>query len=324
MYVQVIAGFLLLLGGAESLVRGAAAIARRFGVSSLMIGMTVVAFGTSAPELVVTLNASLADASGLAVGNIVGSNIANVLLIVGLTALCVRIPAQKRPAKADAVLLMVATLVFCAFVWTGVVARWEGLFLVIVFIGFMGRSAWSEMTGQDEASAEARSREAAELAQVPGGAWVAGGAVGLGLAGLVFGSNQVVEGGVEIARTFGVSDAVIGLTLVAVGTSLPELAASVVAAIRGHPDIAIGNVLGSNLFNMLLVGGIVAVVQPLPVDPQIAHFDVFVMLVATALFVPCLLGARMGRLAGFFMLFGYVAYITSQALGIGTFLGASS
>jgi cation:H+ antiporter len=315
MYVQVIAGFVLLVGGAEALVRGSAAIARRFGVSSMIIGMTVVAFGTSAPEFVVTMNASLAGAAGLAVGNIVGSNIANILLIVGLTALFSPIAAHNHPRIPDMAFLAASSLLFVALAWTGVIERWAGGILVIVFFSYFGWSAWRELSGRVDAVAETRSQEAAELADLPGGSWVAWAAAVLGLFGLVLGADQVVDGGVAIARTFGVSDAVIGLTLVALGTSLPELATSVIAGLRGHMDIALGNILGSNLFNILFIAGAVAMIEPLPVDPQIVRFDSLVMLAATALFLPCLFGVRTGRLAGSVLVCGYAAYIAAQALG---------
>ncbi len=315
MYLQVVAGFILLVGGAEALVRGSASIARRFGVSSMIIGMTVVAFGTSAPEFVVTMNASLAGAAGLAVGNIVGSNIANILLIVGVTALCAPIPAQAHPRIADATFLAVASVLFAAMVWTGTIERWGGGLLLVAFVGFFGWSAWREVSGRDALMADARAQEAAELSKLPGSAWVAWAAAVIGLAGLVFGADQVVDGGVAIARTFGVSDAVIGLTLVALGTSLPELATSAIAALRGQVDIAVGNLLGSNLFNILLIGGAVAIIEPLPVHAQIARFDILVMLAATAVFLPCLLGVRTGRLAGLVLLCGYGGYIAAQALG---------
>lgn len=315
-YVELLGGFCLLLGGAEALVRGSAAIACGMGISAMVIGMTVVAFGTSAPELVVTLDASLAGANGLAVGNIVGSNIANILLIIGLTALCAPIPGQPSPMVVDSIGLVAASVVFTMCIASGILDPQEGLVLIGLFAVFIGGSFWREVRGRADLAAKARSEDVAELATLPGGAWVAWTVALVGLAGLLCGSHFVVEGGVGIARRYGVSDAVIGLTMVAVGTSLPELAASVVAAVRGHPDIAVGNVLGSNLFNMLLVGGLVAAICPLVVDPQVASFDIYVMLAATALFLPSLLGRRVGRLGGLVMLACYGAYIAAQVFGV--------
>ncbi len=315
-YLQVALGLVLLLGGAEFLVRGAAAIARRLGVSPLVIGMTVVAFGTSAPELVVSLNAALADAPGIAVGNIVGSNVANILLILGMTGLLRPVPPRPKPLTVDAFSLIAASLLFAALIMPGSIGRLGGLVLVIGFIGFIALTFWREMRSTDDDAAETRAREAEQLGSVAGPSWKAWVMTIGGLAGVLIGADQLVTGGTAIAREAGVSDAVIGLTLVAIGTSLPELAASVVAGARGHAAIAIGNIVGSNLFNILLVGGTVAVVTNVPVDPQILNFDIWVMLGATALLLPCLLGSRFGRVPGVLFLVLYVAYIAVQAVGV--------
>jgi cation:H+ antiporter len=316
MYVQVIAGFVLLLGGAEVLLRGAVAIARRFGVSTLVIGMTVVAFGTSAPELVVSLDAAISGAPDIAVGNIVGSNIANLLLIIGITVLVSPIDGRPRPLTHDTAVLVASSVVFAGLVWSGTIGRGAGALLVAMLIGFLGSSYWRGVKGLGDVAAEIRREEAEEIDEIPGGQWVAWITVVGGLAGLIFGARWLVEGGVAVARAAGVSEAVIGLTLIAVGTSLPELAASGVAAIRGQSDIAIGNVLGSNLFNMLGVGGTVALVTPLRVAEQISDVDIWVMLAATAVLVPFLIfGLRLGRPVGVAFLVFYGAYIALLVLG---------
>ncbi len=315
MYVQVILGFLLLLGSAEVLVRGAVAVARRFGVSPLVIGMTVVAFGTSAPELVVSLDAAISGAPDIAVGNIVGSNIANLLLIIGATVLVSPIAGRTRPLIHDTTVLVVSSVLFTGIILSGTIGRPAGAVMVAMLLGFLASSYWREVKGPGDAAAESRREEAEEIEGIPGAPWLAWIAVAGGLAGIVFGADLLVEGGVAVARAAGVSEAVIGLTLIAIGTSLPELAASVVAAVRGHSDIAIGNVIGSNLFNILGVGGAVALVTPLAVAEQIRDFDIWVMLVATAAFLPFLIfGLRLGRPVGVAFLVGYAAYIAFLVL----------
>lgn len=316
MVLQVIGGLLLLLAGAEVLVRGAVGIARRYGVSPLVIGMTVVAFGTSAPELVVSLDGALSGSAGIAVGNIVGSNIANLLLIIGITALCRPIAAHSRPLLHDGLLLLAASAGFALLAWSGRIEHGGGLLLLAAFVGVMISVYWRKVRGGGDVIAESREREAAELADLSGWSWLPWLAAALGLGALLFGADLLVEGGVKVARAAGVSEAVIGLTLIAVGTSLPELAASVVAGMRGHAEVAVGNVLGSNLFNMLFVGGAVAAVVPLPVDAQIRGFDIWVMLAATAAFLPLLLGGRFGRVAALAFLLAYAGYIALQARGV--------
>jgi cation:H+ antiporter len=316
MYIQVVIGFVLLLGGAELLVRGAVAVARRFGVSTLIIGMTVVAFGTSAPELVVSLDAAMSGAPDIAVGNIVGSNIANLLLIIGSAVLLSPIDARPRPLIHDTTVLVVSSVLFAGFVCSGMIGRGAGAAMVAMLLGFLASSYRREVRGQGDAAAESRREEAEEIEEIPGAPWLAWLAVAAGLAGIIFGADLLVEGGVAVARAAGVSEAVIGLTLIAVGTSLPELAASVVAAFRGHSDIAIGNVVGSNLFNMLGVGGTVAVVAPLEVAEQIRVFDIWVMLAATTAFLPFLIfGLRLSRPVGLGFLVVYGAYIALLVAG---------
>ncbi len=319
--LQTVAGFLLLLGGAEALVRGSVAIARRLGISTMVIGMTVVAFGTSSPELIVSMQASLGGAPGIAVGNIVGSNIANVLLIIGLTALCMPIPAQARPLVRDALTLAGGSILFVALMWNETISTLDGLLLLSVFTGFMILSYLGETRGGGGVTVQTLEQEVAERGNLPVGSWVAWVATLGGLAGLLIGSDFLVEGGTGIARLLGVSEAVIGLTMIAIGTSLPELAACIAASLHRHPDVAVGAVLGSNVFNMLFVGGTVAVFAPLSVDHKILAFDIWVMLAATLLFLPVLLGGRFGRGAGLLFLVLFVGYIAAQFGGMAAFAG---
>lgn len=313
--LQVAAGLLLLLGGAEFLVRGSVAIARRMGISTMVIGMTVVAFGTSAPELIVSLQAALAGAPDIAVGNIVGSNIANVLLIIGLTAVCMPIAAQARPLVRDSLTIVGSSVLFAVLMWSGTISALDGLLLLFVFIGFMVMSYRGERKGAAGTTARTLEQEVAEMGGLPAGAWVPWVATLAGLAGLAIGSDLLVDGGSGIARLLGVSEAVIGLTMIAIGTSLPELAASVAASFHRQSDVAVGNVLGSNLFNMLFVGGTVAAVAPLAIDEKILTFDIWIMLAVTVLFLPVLLGGRFGRGAGLLFLVLYGSYLAIQFYG---------
>ena len=309
-YFQVIGGFVLLLFSAEVLLRSSVAIARRLKIPTLVIGMTVVAFGTSLPELVVSLDAAFSGAPDIAVGNIVGSNIANLLLIIGVSGIIFPIASRPRPLVRDGLTLMAVSLLFAGFLWHGTIGREAGFLLVMLLVAFLARSYWHGTHGDADLAAETLSQEAAELEGIPGRLWVAWVAVVVGLAGITLGADLLVRGGVVVARSAGVSEAVIGLSLIAVGTSLPELAASLMAAFRGHSDIAVGNVVGSNLFNMLCVGGTVAVAAPLSVAEQIQGFDVWVMLAATAAFLPFLVARiRFGRLMGALFLGAYVLYM---------------
>ena len=322
MYVYLAAGFMLLLGGAEVLVRGAVALAQRLDISPLIIGMTVVALGTSAPELVVSLDAALSGSPGIALGNVIGSNIANLLLILGAVGMVMPIAAKADGLWRDGLILLGGSLLFAALCWSGMVGLWPGMLLLAVFVAFLGHSYWRET--RNGGGAEMGAQEVVEIRGVPASVTAAWLVLAAGLAGVVYGADLLVMGGVAVAEAAGVSEEVIGLTLIAFGTSLPELAASMVAAWRGHADIALGNVVGSNLFNMLLIVGVVAVVTPLLVPIQIMAFDLWVMLAATVLFLPFLVGGlRFGRLAAGVFLAAYAAYIAVQAYGVQEVLAAA-
>ncbi len=314
--LQIIGGFLLLLGGAEVMVRGAVALARRFGISALVIGMTVVAFGTSAPELLVSLNAALSGAPGLAVGNVVGSNIANILLILGAAGLAAPIACGSTGLRRNGLILLAGTLIFSALSFRGVFDVWSGTVLLIAFSYFLWNSYKREVAG--EGAAAGMAGEAGESGTVPANLLVAVLMFLAGLAALLAGSELVVRGGVAAARLFGVSEAVIGLTVVAFGTSLPELVVSVVAACRGHTDVAIGNVVGSNLFNVLGVIGIVAVITPVTVEARVLNFDLWIMIGAMLLLLPFMVGGlrQIGRAPALAFLIMYIAYIGAIGLGI--------
>lgn len=318
MYLEVVVGFALLVGAAELMVRGAVMLAERFGVSPLVIGMTVVAIGTSAPELVVSVRAAFEGATGLSVGNVVGSNIANVLLILGVAALIMPIQRKEKSLRRDSAMLIGGTLLFVALTLRGVLDGLAGGLLLLGFAIFLGISYWRdthEGGGEDDDSLE----EFEGWPKSLGGELFA---VVAGLVGLAIGAEVLIDGGVQVARTWGVSEEVIGLTLFAFGTSLPELAATVVAAWRGHGEVGIGNVLGSNLFNILFVTGITASLVPLPLSEKVMNFDVWVMLGATLVMVPVVaFGWRLTRLSGGVLVAGYLFYVWLQARGLDGIIG---
>ena len=322
MYIEILVGFVILIGGAELLVRGAVTLAMRLGISPMVVGMTIVAIGTSAPELVVSVNAALEGATGLAVGNGIGSNIANVLLVLGVA--CLLMPILKRPAalKRDGAMLLFGTLLFVGLCLGKTLDSISGVLLLIGFFCFIGISYWRESS--DPELAKDHVEEVDDLQGWPRSVGGAVAAVVAGLVGLAYGSELLVEGGSAVARTFGVSEEVIGLTLFALGTSLPELAATIVAATRGHADVGIGNVVGSNLFNILGVAGVASLTAPLPVADQILGFDIWIMLGSTVILVPVLvLGWRLTRVAGGAFVAAYCLYIWAQAYGVSNLIGAT-
>jgi cation:H+ antiporter len=315
MYLQIIAGFVFLLGGADILVRGAVGLAKHWNVSPLVIGMTIIAFGTSAPEFLVSMDAALAGSSAMALGNVVGSNVANMLLILGVTAILKPISVAPYSMMRDGLMLLFGSLLFGWFVFVGDVGIPEGCVLLALFAFFIGHACWSETHGAASAS-DIYIHEVEEYEDIKGSLRVMWMLLLAGLAGVIFGADQLVKGGVEAARSFGVAEEVIGLTILAFGTSLPELAASVVAAMRGHTDVALGNVVGSNMFNTLAVVGGVAVITPLHVPAQIVGFDLWVMLGVTVLLLPYLIGGwRLTRPVAIVFLLGYAAYVMVQVTG---------
>ena len=310
--LSVFAGLVLLVGGAELLVRGAAAIAGRFGVSPLLIGLTVVAFGTSAPELAVSINAA-AVGSDVGLGNVIGSNIANVLLILGATALVGGLVVALRIIRLDIPLLIGVSVLVLLLALDGAIGRVDGAILVA---GLVAYGVWTVVAArrervavQAEYAEELREREGLD-ARRPVAVNTVLVLAGLGL--LVGGAQLLVGGATRIATALGVSDLIIGLTVVAIGTSLPELATSVLAALRGERDIAIGNVVGSSIINLLCVLGLSAIVAPsgLPVTDGVRTLDLPVMVAATITLLPvCWNGLRIRRWEGALFLAAYAVYV---------------
>lgn len=307
-YLMVIAGFVLLFGGGEFLVRGAVAISRRLNVSPLLVGMTVVAFCTSAPELVVSVQSALRGNPDIAVGNVVGSNIANVALILGLSALIKPVAVDRKDVRPDAIMMLIGSVTLLVLGWLGGVERWHGFLMIaalVVYIVVQYRREMAAGTAESDWHAEEAAEFKAELSVPQALGLLAG-----GLVALLAGSQALVEGATRLAAAFGVPDAVVGLTVVAVGTSLPELATSAIAAIRGHSDVAVGNVVGSNTFNVLAILGTTALVKPVSIAARMAHFDIPLMLaVLTVATVVLLVHGRFGRVLGAVFTAGYVGYM---------------
>ncbi|MEX2582346.1 MAG: calcium/sodium antiporter [Gemmatimonadota bacterium] len=305
------AGVVLLYFGAEGLVRGAAAIATRFGLTPLVIGLTVVAFGTSMPELVVSVGAALDDRAPIAVGNVVGSNIGNIALILGLSALIRPLAVNAQVVRLDMPIVIVVSLVLLLMLGDDGIGRIEGAFLVA---GLLAYTIFSLRVAKTEPP-EIQEEFAAGTPKGPERASLDVLFIAVGLALLVGGARMLVSGGTTIAQSLGVSDAVIGLTIVAIGTSLPELATSVLATLRGEGDIAVGNVVGSNIFNILGILGIASLVRPLQ-GAQMSMLDLGMMLGTAAVLLPLArTGFRLSRPEGVLLIAGYFLYIGLIAFG---------
>ncbi len=306
---------MLLLFGGEFLVRGAVALADRLGVSYLVIGLTVVAAGTSAPELVVCLIAALEGSPGIAVGNVIGSNIANILLILGVAGLICVLPVNRQSLYRDGTVAIFAAILFAVISMTGTIERWHGFLMLVCLVAYLG---FCYRSGHRSRNAQASMEvEIEELAGKDRRLWLVLVFLFGGLAGVLLGSDLLVEGATELARAAGVSEAIIGLTLVALGTSLPELATGIIAARHRHTDLALGNVLGSNIFNILAIMGVVAVTQPLAVPAEIIAFDLWAMIGVTVAFLAvAFVARRIDRPVAVVFLFAYAAYILALYAGV--------
>ncbi len=299
---------LLALGG-ELLVRGAVGMAARLGISPLLAGLTIVGFGTSAPELATSVQAALAGSPAIAIGNVVGSNIANILLILGASAAILPLAVNPASFQRDSLALGGSALLTTAVVLTGTIGPLAGAVLLASLIGYL----WWAYKSESAAPCPEGARHEAETADVPvppnTGPLVLVGMIIAGLAAAIFGAGWLVEGAIVLASAAGVSEAVIGLTVVAIGTSLPELIACVVAVLRGHEDVALGNVVGSCIYNLCGILGVTALIQPIAVPAEIAAFDIWAMLAVTALLLVQLRsGWRLSRAEGALLLALYVGY----------------
>lgn len=313
--LKVALGLGLLIGAGDILVKGSVGLALRLGIPSLIVGLTVVAFGTSAPELLVSVNAALAGQPGIALGNVVGSNIANILLILGVPAVISTIHLSQVDTRRSYLLMLLASVLLIALAFLGTIGRLAGIVL-LTGLAFM---LWDNIR---IAQAHRNAREPArEPESEIGDAHMGWGRIAAfiiaGLAGLAFGADLLVEGAVAIARVAGLSETVIGLTLVAIGTSLPELVTSVMAALRKQADVAMGNVIGSNIFNVMGILGATALIAPMPVPAQMLRLDLWVMLATALALAPFVLRRRdIGKQAGLALLAAYALY-TVVLLSIG-------
>ncbi len=292
-----VVGASLLCGGASYFVDGAASLARRVGVSQLVVGVTVVALGTSLPEFFVSLVALIKGSSGISVGNVVGSNICNISLILGLSSLFGNLPCDRDAFRFEVPLMVLSAALMWLFASNGVVGRIEGAVFLLALAGFIYYFAFVVKRVPEE--------ESVELHRFPPVVSLVG-----GLAALLVGSEVFVRAAVEIARVLGVSETVIGLSLVALGTSLPELASSVAAVVKGKGDMAVGNVVGSNILNILFIIGPLALAKGVPVDPRLVSLDIPLMfLLSLYLLVILKFKGGVGRIAGLSLLAVYIAYI---------------
>ena len=311
-------GLVVLIAAGDALVRGAVACSLRFGLSPVIVSATVVAFGTSAPELLISVNAALEGAPGIALGNVVGSNIANVWLILGLPALIAPIAGCGNDAHRNLYFMIAATALFTAFVLTGEIGAWEGLALlafVAVMIGESLRHALAIRGGGVPSADEAEALEEIDDIDPTMPQWKIAGLILVGIVGLPLGADLLVDGARGVALVLGVSEAVVGLTIVAIGTSLPELATTMMAALRNQADVAIGNVVGSNIFNLTAIIGAAAVVAPMQVPAEILERDLWIMLAATAALLPyVLMCKRICRITGAVYLVAYAAFLTVAAV----------
>ena len=308
--LYIIGGFVLLTGAAEALVHGAASLARRLGLSPLVIGLTVVSIGTSLPELLVSLEAALIGSGDLALGNVVGSNIGNIALILGVAALVRPLVIQARVVRIEVPVLVVVSTAFVGLILDGALGRGDGALLVVGIAAYVvytlhaAQRTGAAVRAEFEEGVPETHSLITDLAMLV-----------LGVGGLVAGAHLLVEGAVSIAEAFGVGPIVIGLTIVAVGTSLPELATSVVAAYRGRGDIAVGNAVGSSIFNVLGILGVTVLVQPLSTQ-TLGWVEVGVMLGTAVVILPLFRTKwTLSRAEGAFLLVGYLAYLALLLFG---------
>ncbi|WP_439109825.1 calcium/sodium antiporter [Lentibacter sp.] len=309
-------GLVILLLAGDSLVRGAVNLALRVGIPALIVSLTIVAFGTSAPELLIAIKALMDNAPGIAMGNVVGSNTANILMVLGFPALLAAMHTSECDSRKNYIYMIASSVLFIGLAFRGVFDALAGLVLLAALAAVLTDSFLHARNHRREARAAEAAMGADDIEELEGADpelpwWKIIVFLGLGLVGLPLGADILVDSSVNIAREFGVTETVIGLTLVALGTSLPELATTVMAALRRQADVALGNVIGSNMFNLLAIIGITALLGDIPVDRQFLQFDLWVMLASSLLLVPFVFLKRdITRGWGILLVALYIAYIT--------------
>lgn len=304
-FVLIIAGLVILVFGGDFLVKGASGLALRFKVPPMLVGMTVVALGTSAPEMVVTVQAALAGKPDIAIGNVVGSNIANVALILGITVIIFPIVIKKDSLRWDWVVMMAASILFFVFALDGEISRLNGLVFLVsltVFIWYSFYRVRRKRKREGTPHVETQTKPQRVIMSIL--------FIVIGIVGLIFGARWFLEGAEIVARDFGVSDRVIAISLVAFGTSAPELAASVIAAFKKEQDISLGNIFGSNLFNILAILGVTSMISPIAVAPEIMDDDIYWMLATSFIILPLgIIKLRLSRWQGFLLLGSYIVFM---------------
>ncbi|MCP5380874.1 MAG: calcium/sodium antiporter [Kordiimonadaceae bacterium] len=314
-YFTVIAGLILLVFAGDIMIRGAVSIAENLGLSKLVIGLTVIAFGTSAPELVVGLQAAYEGVPTMSLGNAVGSNIANILLVIGLPAVFYPFDCDSSEIRRNYFIMLGGTALFIMLCWLGPITYIEGILLLILLGAFLvnsykvGRLDENQLS-QDRRVSEEVYEDLDEFPENPMPTLRSGIYLFVGLGGLIYGAKLLVEGGVAIARTYNVSEAIIGLTIIAIGTSLPELVTSIIAARKDHGDVALGNVIGSNIFNLYAIMGGTAFVSDIPIPASFLQLDLWVMALSSVLLIPFLVWKlRFSRVLGLVFTGGYIIYL---------------
>ena len=312
-FAQAAVGMMLLLVAGDLLVRGAVSAGLRYGIPAILIGLTIVAFGTSAPELVVTINASIEGVPGLALGNVIGSNIANVLLVLGLPALLAPMGDHSEETKRNYWIMMMVTIVAVGLCYYySPLTWWQGAMLLSLLALFLYDTYRSAMAARAEHGLDSNLPGAEEMEEADPSmpVWKIAGLIGLGVVGLPVGAELTIDAAREIASDYGVSDEAIGLTLIALGTSLPELATTVMAAVRGRADVAIGNVIGSNVFNLLCILGVAASLDDISVPQEFLSLNLWVMLASAIALAPFVLTHRkVNRVAGGVFVTAYIIYL---------------
>ncbi|SMD43158.1 cation:H+ antiporter [Aquiflexum balticum DSM 16537] len=295
-------GLVILLAGGKYLVDGASGLAARFGLSPGLIGLTVVAFGTSAPELLVSINAAIKGSSDIAIGNVIGSNISNISMVLGISAVIFPIVIHRSVLKLDYLATLVSSLIFYLMATNGIISRWEGFILFVLFI--LINLYFFKKISQNEAQLD-------EFENVPSISFFKSILLFLiGVLGLYFGSDMLVDSAVNISKEMGISERIIGVTIIAIGTSLPELITSLIAALKKKTDIAIGNILGSNIQNIFSIIGLTALIRPINVSETFLNQDFIWMIGLTLLLFPIFrTNWRISRMEGLLLLILYCGYL---------------